>query len=237
MAAADDAPPAAAETTTTGTTTTEVNQTQSDLEREQSEFEQEEQPNQEEVVVESKAELEARQATEEDEKNSRGHSMQIGLRAGFGVPFVFAVRYGSDGIPCNPTGSNICGRFKKAISEYELSFGLSDGFELTGLFRMGLAKDEISGSLPMGMGFGFRSYTSPKSIFKFYLGLKAMIDFTSSDLPGWKSTDFGGRGEVGIQFDIVRYVGIWGHIAESIMVVRNFAFITDLMAGVQVRFP
>lgn len=243
-APAEPAPaePAPAAPTPAAAPDVEVDAEQADLEREQREMEAEEEgPSQDEVVVESKAELEKQQRTKEAEANSKGHAMQIGLRAGFGVPFLIAARYSKSNPPCTDDpkklNSSFCNRFMAPISEYELSFGLSDGFELTGLFRMGLSKDDVSGSLPVGFGFGFRSYTSPKSMFKFYLGVKGILDITNSDLPGWKSTDIGGRAEVGVQLDVLRYVGIWAHIAENIMVLREFAFVTDLLGGVQVRFP
>lgn len=164
------------------------------------------------------------------------HAGQVGIRVGFGVPYIFAVKYG-EGPRCDATGEEFCHRLGSALIDLEIGVGLSETVELSGLARFGLAEDEASNAVPLAFGFGARAYTSPSAQVKGFLGGRAMIDITSSDVPEWKTVDLGVRGELGIQFDLVRYVGFYAQAGASIMLLRALNLAFDGTVGVQVRFP
>jgi hypothetical protein len=230
--AAEDAPPAA---TTTGGSEV-VDDRQAELERMQREVESDEQPEPTAAVVEPAP------AAEERPEESMSHEQQVGLRLGAGVPFIFAVKYG-DGPVCGDdlsddgTPAEFCRHFGAALLDLEIAYGLSDTVELSVLARFGLTDDEAADSNPLAFGIGARAYTSAHAMFKAFLGGRVMLDATSSDTPEWSSVDVGARGELGLQFDVVRYVGLYAQIGASIMILRALSFAFDATGGVQARFP
>src|SRR5690606_22003660 len=101
------------------------------------------------------------------------------------------------GVPCNAQDTQTCGRVAGAILEPELSFGVTEGIEITTLARFGLEDHPIANSKPLAFGAGIRAYPSPRSMFKFFLGVKGIVDVTSSNVANWSGTDFGIRPELG----------------------------------------
>ena len=207
-----------------------VDERQAELERMQREAETDGQPAPAAVVPEPEP------AAEVPPEESMSHEQQVGLRLGAGAPFIFAVKYG-DGPFCDDEGNEFCRRFGAALLDLEVSYGLSDTVELSLLARFGLTDDEAADANPLAFGIGARAYTSAHAMFKAFLGGRVMLDATSSDAPEWKSVDVGARGELGLQFDVVRYVGLYAQIGASIMILRALSFAFDATAGVQARFP
>lgn len=206
------------------------------------------------VVDERQAELEAEQAAvqeqdlsstqpvardEEGDDSDLDHEYQVGIRAGAGVPFVFALRYG-DGAPCDRDGSPFCVFVGSGIVDVDVSFGATRDLEITAMFRIGMIGQEPSEQNAMMFGLGIRSYLSPESLFKFYLGARLMLDFTQSgmvDAGDWGPVDFGVRGEAGVQLDVVRYVGFFIQLGVNVTFLRAFGISPDLTGGFQIRFP
>lgn len=207
-----------------------VDDRQAELERMQRDAEQVDEPTETAAVVETAP------AVETPPEDSMSHESQVGLRIGAGVPFIFAVKYG-DGPACDDTGEEFCRRFGAAVLDLEVGFGISDTVELSALVRLGLADDEAANASPLAFGLGARAYTSAHAMFKGYLGARFMLDATPSERPEWSSVDVGARGELGLQFDVVRYVGIYAQIGASIMILRALSFAFDATGGVQARFP
>ena len=222
----EGAPPAA---TTTGGSEV-VDDRQAELERMQREAEADGQPEPAATVVEPEP------AVEGPPEDSMSHEQQLGLRLGAGAPFIFAVKYG-EGPACDDEGNEFCRRFGAPVLDLELAYGLTDTVELSVLARFGLGDDEAADSNPLAFGIGARAYTSAHAMFKGFLGARLMLDATSSDAPEWKSVDVGARGELGLQFDVVRYVGIYAQVGASIMILRALSFAFDATGGVQARFP
>ncbi|RLB52992.1 MAG: hypothetical protein DRJ42_13215 [Deltaproteobacteria bacterium] len=170
------------------------------------------------------------------EDESLDHRMQVGLRVGAGMPYVFAIRYG-DGPRCDTAGENFCRDFGTPVLDVELGFGVTDSAEVSFSSRFGLTESDVSGSHPIQLGLGIRGFLSPEELFKLYIGGRVILDLTQSSLPNWNDIDFGVRGEFGAQFDLLRHLGLYIQIGASIAFIRAFSITADLTAGVQVRFP
>lgn len=179
---------------------------------------------------------EAAPTAETTREEPLGHEGQIGLRVGLGAPYVFAVKYG-EGPWCDDTGEEFCHHLGTGLLDVELGFGVSETVELSGLVRFGLAEDVASNAVPIIFGIGARAYTSPSARFKGFLGGRAMLDITSSDAPNWRTVDVGVRGELGLQLDVVRYLGFYVQAGASIMLLRALYLGFDGTGGVQARFP
>ncbi len=232
MAAAQDLPPEeeSPEGPATASASVTVDDEQAELEQMQREAEAAESAPADQVVTEPAP------AEEEVPADSLHHASQVGIRAGIAVPYVFAVKYGT-GPRCGDGGETFCRRLGAALVDLELGFGVSEGVELSLLARLGLADDAAANARPVAFGLGVRAYGSPHSMVKLYFGGRVVLDVTSSQTEEWSSVDVGGRGELGLQVDFVRYVGMYLQLGETLTVLRGFYFVTDLSAGVQARFP
>ena len=205
-----------------------------DLERSQRTAQADPGPAGDPPVVASQAE---REAAAEPAEEPLDHEGQLGIRAGIAIPYVFAVKYG-EGPPCDAVGAEtFCRRFGAPLIDLELGFGVSDTVELGATVRIGLSEDDAANARPLGLMFGARAYLSPHGLAKIYLGGRFEMDITSSDTPEWSTVDIGARGELGLQIDVLRYLGIYLQIGESFRFLRGFYFVTDGSGGLQFRFP
>ena len=176
-------------------------------------------------------------AVEEEEGEHLDHELQVGIRVGAGVPYFFGLRYGR-GPPCGPTGETFCHFLGAGFVDIDLSFGVTPDLEITALGRIGMVGVSPTDQNPIVLGLGIRSYLSPSSMFKFFLGARLILDLTSAGtVTNWSDVDFGARGEVGVQLDIVRYFGLYLQIGVNIAFLRAFGIAADGSGGVQARFP
>lgn len=170
------------------------------------------------------------------EEERLDHRLQVGLRIGAGMPYVFAVKY-ADGPNCDTGGENFCRDFGTPLLDVELGFGITEKAEISVSGRFGLTESDISGSHPIQLGLGIRGYGSPNDPFSIFFGGRLVLDVTSSSVPDWTDVDFGVRGEFGVQYDLLRYLGFYAQLGASISFIRAFSVTVDLTGGVQVRFP
>jgi len=167
---------------------------------------------------------------------SRSHRHQFGFRVGAGADGRFAIRY-KDGPSCGDGAETFCRRLGTGLLDAELGFGVSDTVEVTLLGRFGLADDAAARALPVMIGLGVRAYSDPEAVAKVFFGGRAMLDLTSSDVPGYGSFDIGLRGEFGVMVDVLHQLGIFAQLGAAIHVLQALNFIGDVTAGVQARFP
>jgi hypothetical protein len=220
-----------------GATTAVVQDDQAaEMERMQRDAEEHGEPSTDDAVIEDHA------AEPEIPEDSLHHGNQMGVRVGIGFPFVFAVRYGG-GAACNDKVGDdgepeaFCRHFGAPLLDLVLEYGVTPGVEIGFLGRIGLTEDVAANNEPFQLGFGARVYPSPHPLFKVSLGVRAMMDYTPSDTAQWKELDFGVRGEVGLQVDFNRYVGLYFGISVQLMFMRSLYFVTDANGGLQFRFP
>ncbi len=190
---------------------------------------------------------------------THGHGGQFSLRADgvFGYKMLF--RY--DGSPrCDrydPTKtpsdqSKFCG-FGSAPA-----FGLSLGFSPVGFFepfvfgRFGLGDDADRTNMGklMLIGAGARLYTMSDSAFKIFFSPWIGLDFTSGPAnpndaddraariqAGAYRTDILVGLQVGPQYDIAKWIGLYAAGGLSFDMLRYLGAVADLSIGVQVRAP
>ncbi len=175
--------------------------------------------------------------TDVDGTAELSHKYQVGLRVGAGMPFIFAVKYGDGPVCSTNPGETFCRGFGTPLMDVELSFGITDGAEVSFLTRFGLTEDDVTSSHPVLLGLGIRGYNSPFDAFSVFFGARVILDLTSSNIAGWTNVDFGLRGEFGLQYDFLRYIGIYTQLGVSLAFLRAFAVTIDLTGGFQVRFP
>lgn len=168
--------------------------------------------------------------------DSLSHRYQLGVRIGAGVDGRFSIKYGS-GPSCGTPGESFCRRVGTGLIDMELGFGVSDVVELSVLGRFGLADDAAAQARPLMLGLGVRAYASPHSVAKLFLGARAMLDLTSSDVPNFSPVDVGLRGEFGVIVDVLRYLGLYAQLGIGIHILNALNFIGDVTGGIQARFP
>ena len=166
------------------------------------------------------------------------HQLQVGVRVGFGFSYLFAIKYG-DGAACStsPDEETFCRHLVGGLIDVELGFGITEGLELSFDGRFGLADDPNAHHVPVQLGLGIRGYIPATDPFKLYIGARLTLDLTESNDPAWKDVDVGARAEFGLQYDILRYLGVYIQLGVNIQILRAFAFPLDFTGGVQARFP
>jgi len=211
-----------------GTSSVVVDERQRELEREQREMQEETEEETEEDIEEADEGLH--------------HEYQVGIRAGIGVPFMFALRY-NGGPRCNASDpmdpDQFCVFVGSTMITFDLSFGLTTDVELVLGGRIGAVPVEPTENLNGQVLLGIRAYISPESIAKVYFAPSVVLDVTppANAVPNWGDVDFGVRGAFGVQVDLFRYLGLYVEIGVNILLVRSFAISPDVHGGFQVRFP
>jgi hypothetical protein len=171
------------------------------------------------------------------------HRHQVSARAMFGKGYRLAFAYGEEE-PCGleDDGETLdatpCYDASPAFTDLDLSFGVTDGLEISALIRLGL-EDEFTGgpeqTTPLVLGFGIRAYADPLARVKFFLGARVMYDLTEAGRDG--DRDLAVRAEPGLQIEIIRYVAFFLQANATIGFLRWLRFEIDAGAGLQLRVP
>lgn len=175
------------------------------------------------------------------------HRHQVSLRAAFGKGYRLAFAYGEHEICGEDDGTpdeTPCYSGSPAFFDLDLSFGVTDGIELTALLRLGL-ESEITGlnaaagapeeTKPLTLGFGIRAYADPPARVKIFVGARLLYDLTEAGAEG--KNDFAVRAEPGLQIEIVRYVAFFIQGNATIGFLRWLRFEIDGGGGIQLRIP
>lgn len=166
------------------------------------------------------------------------HKHQVSLRATFGKGYRLAFAYG-EGEVCGENGDETpCYTGSPAFADLDLSFGLTDGLELSALVRLGL-ESEWTGApettRPLTLGLGIRAYADPPARVKVFVGARVLYDLTEAGAAG--KNDLAIRAEPGLQVEIVRYVALYVQAGATIGFLRWLRFEVDGGGGIQLRIP
>jgi hypothetical protein len=166
------------------------------------------------------------------------HGGQFSLRAGVGMGYRFVIRYhdGTGPDPCDAGNNKFCMDASPLMLDTALGFGVTRGLELDARFRLGLLED-FDGSRPMQLGVGLRTMGDGSGRLKFVLGVAMLFDVTRDRLRAGGDFDFIVRAEQGLQYEVNRWLGVYGHVGESFGMLRNFSCVLDATVGVQLRLP
>lgn len=186
----------------------------------------------------------ARQQREREALRRRDHQYQVGVRLGIGVPYRFRLQYGGDdAAQCEESTESFCNGLGEAMLDVGLEFAFTPTLELFTILRIGLANESFTGANTLQLGLGIRTYTNPTDLVKVYLGAALMFDFGSIDeanrarVGDYGSFDFGLRGQIGVQFDVIRYLGIFLQIDPQVFFLRYLDAALGGSLGLQGRFP
>lgn len=168
---------------------------------------------------------------------------QAGVRLGIAIPYMLGLRYKGGAADCEldqGDDDQFCARSLPVSLDADFSYGVGHKLELLVAARIGLGDDELVANMPLAFSFGLRSYTSAKSFVKTFLGVRVVADYTTDKTglhDNWKDLDLGVRGDVGLQIDILRYLGFYVQGGVQVMVLRALGIHVGAGAGVQARFP
>lgn len=166
------------------------------------------------------------------------HRFQLGLGVRAGSGYRAIVPYGGE--YCGDTtdagaSKSVCGNRQRFWLELSPSFGFTRSLEALVDLRLYLEED-FSKSKAFFVAPGIKYYTDPDDLFKFFA--TGQVVFENQDFSGSSvsSFDFALRSALGIQFDILRYVGLFAQGGVILGVKRWFSFVVDFAGGVQARY-
>jgi len=180
------------------------------------------------------------------------HAHQGGVEVGIGWGFRVIKPYGDiwcgsrshdDSSPNDP----FCTSAIPLYFDIGGSYGITKTVDVVAHFRYGLLKDSISNRRPLTLLAGIRLWIDSVGSLKFGLGIEAMFDFTKQDgykqlRPGYDtpkqdSFDVGGRVYGQLQYDFLRYVGLYAQFGGLLGALRWIRLELEGTLGVQARFP
>ncbi len=167
------------------------------------------------------------------EEEKLNHKYQVGLGVRSGTGFRVIVPYGEEN--CGEADKSVCGGRQPVWLELSPSFGISSSLELLMDVRFYLEGD-ISASKGFFIAPGFKYYTEPDDLFKFFLTGQVVLENQDQAQAGLSSFDIGIRSALGLQFDILRYVGLYVQGGMILAFKRWLTFTVDLGGGVQFRY-
>jgi hypothetical protein len=165
---------------------------------------------------------------------SLGHRFQFGFGVRAGTGYRVIMPYEEEN--CGEADKSVCGGRQPFWLELSPSFGLLDSLELLADVRLILEKD-FSESTGFFVAPGIKYYTDPEDIFKlFFTGQLVLESQDQKHDPSLSSFDIGIRSVLGLQFDILRYVGLFAQGGIIIGFKRWLTFSVDFAGGVQLRY-
>lgn len=162
------------------------------------------------------------------------HRYQVGLGFRLGTGYRVIMPYNEEF--CGKADKSVCGGRQPFWIEISPSFGVTESLEVLADIRLFLEED-FTTSKGFFVSPGIKYYTDPESIFKFFA--TGQLVFESQDQmagSGLSSFDFGLRSALGLQFDFMRYVGLYAQGGIIIGFKRWLTFVVDGGGGIQIRY-
>ncbi len=189
-----------------------------------------------------------KEMTPRGRNKSLSHRLQVSVDLSLALGAAFRVTY-SDTVWCgqgDPLSENdtFCVGLAPPALDIGIGFGVLDALELLAEFRVGMMNDTL-GNRPLVLMPGLRIWIDPTLPFKIGLALQLVLDFTRQDsatqqghLPE-KGTklDLGVRFFVQVQYDFLRYVGIFARMGLLGTFQKWVGVNLEGSLGVQTRFP
>jgi hypothetical protein len=171
-------------------------------------------------------------AAKEDSALDHRFQFGLGLRSGTGYRVIMPYQEED----CGETDKSVCGGRQPFWLEISPSFGLTPSLELLVDLRLVLEED-ISKTRGLFVAPGIKYYTDPQDLFKmFFTGQVVLESQEQKQDTSLDSFDVGIRSVLGVQFDVLRYVGLFGQGGIIIGFKRWLTFVVDFAVGVQVRY-
>ena len=165
---------------------------------------------------------------------SLGHRYQFGLGVRAGTGYRVIMPYHEES--CGQEDKSVCGSRQPFWLEISPSFGFTRSLELLVDVRLFLEED-FTNSRGLFVAPGIKYYTDAEDLFKMYFTGQLVLESQKQiQNSGLTSFDIGVRSVLGIQFDILRYVGLFAQGGIIIGLKRWLTFVVDVAAGVQIRY-
>ncbi len=171
------------------------------------------------------------------------HQGQFGIYTQLGVGYRAIFPYHTNDF-CGEAGKSACTGFTPGYIDVGISYGITNSIEALIDFRFGLGSDfkpeTVFADAPhiFAVAPGFKFYVNEAGSVKWFSTVQLDIDRTDYSASGVSaSTDIGLKNVNGILVDLHRTFGIYGHVGETVGLVRWLSFELDFGIGMQVRFP
>jgi hypothetical protein len=174
-------------------------------------------------------------------ETSLDHENQIGVAVRFGSGYraVFPYKKEQTCGELDDSGEpkSVCNSRYPVWLEVSPSFGLTKGLELLADVRIFLESPTFTDATGIFIAPGIKYYADPEDMLKFYLTGQLVFELQDqTDNEDLASFDFGVRSALGMQVDLLRYVGLYVQAGMVFGFTRWFSFLADLSGGIQVRY-
>lgn len=165
-------------------------------------------------------------------KTTLDHRFQFGLGVRAGTGYRVIMPYHEEN--CGQVDKSVCGSRQPFWLEVSPSFGITRSLELLVDVRFALEED-FTDSRAFFVAPGIKYYTDAEDLFKFFFTGQAVFE-NQEQKEDLSSFDIGIRSAMGVQFDLLRYVGLFAQGGIIIGFKRWLTFVIDFAVGVQARY-
>jgi len=163
------------------------------------------------------------------------HKDQFGVSLMPGSGYRIIAPY-KDGVPCGQGTNRVCTGWLPFFVDVQPSFGFARHWDVIVDLRFGVAAD-FNGSHQFAVAPGIRYWVDADLPTKFFATFQGVYDLNPQHVPGVKDYDFGVRNANGFMLEVMRNLGFYLQLGETVGFVRWLRFEVDGGIGVQARFP
>jgi hypothetical protein len=165
------------------------------------------------------------------------HRLQFGiaLLPGTGYRGIFPYQ---EMIDCGQPGKRVCTSRLPTFLDVQPSFGFGDHWDVLIDLRFGIEQD-FTGTHQFAVAPGVRYWVDPEEHTKFFATIQVAYDTTPQHATAAlkHNDDVALRNSNGFMYDVMRNVGFYVQVGETIGFVRWLRFEIDAGVGVQARLP
>jgi len=169
------------------------------------------------------------------EPPSLSHDRQFGVALSPGTGFRVLFPY-DEGIYCGQIGKRVCSGRLPTYLDVQGSFGFTPHWDLMADLRLGL-EDDFARTRAVAVSPGVRYWVDPGQRLKFFTTLQLAVDLTQQHNRALTGYDLAVHNGNGLMLEVMRDLGFYVQLSETIGFVRWLRFEIDVGAGVQARFP
>lgn len=174
-----------------------------------------------------------------EEKYDHRFQFGLGLRSGTGFRAIVPYHEENCGeLKADGTNKDVCSSRQPVWLEISPSFGLTEGLELLVDLRLSLEED-FSKSRPLYFAPGVKYYPDAEEMFKFFIAGQMVFEIAEQDAaknPDLTNFDMAMRAVLGVQLDVLRYLGFYLQGGTMLGFNRWLTVTADFAAGVQGRY-
>jgi hypothetical protein len=166
---------------------------------------------------------------------SLSHERQFGIAVLPGTGFRVLFPY-QEGVYCGEIGKRVCSARLPVYLDVQASFGFTAHWDVLTELRLGL-EDDFARTRAVALIPGVRYWVDPSQWIKFFTTLQLDVDLTEQHNHALTGYDLAVHNGNGLMFEVMRDLGFYVQLSETIGFVRWLRFEVDVGAGVQARFP